>query len=348
MRRTLVLLALLAAAASLGAEQTAANPHRSIPEVPPDARARTVSDVIDKAMAWLAVHPADIRDGDVIGVTEEIMFFYALSTIATHSAANRNFRREIAARHTALAAFHRDSLRSGSPLQGNWVALTYPPLAHIVARMGLENTPYRAVIDQRLASRADSVAPRQAMQLWIAVYLERLGYTPDTPVPTLLAGSALQQDPQTHTLLGHFAAVPGSADTRQATIQLVYNITHEIIALTDFGALRPPAVMVAQAGHYARLLNAAIAWATRESAIDVLAELIFCAHLLELHDLAAAPGGLELIMNSQQDDGSFGITNPDRANGRRHGVLTCLLALSTLESGALGLPVGNRNDRKPG
>lgn len=343
MKRTLVLLALLAAAASPGAEQPPANPHRSNPE----AQVRTVGDVIDKAMAWLAAHPADIPDGDVIGATEEIMFFYALSTIATHSAASRDYRREIAARHTALAAFHEDELRMGALLQGNWVALTYPPLAHIAARMGLENTPYREVIDQRLDARARSVPPRHAMQLWIAVYMERLGYRPDIALPTLLAGSALQQDPQTHALLGHFAAVPVSADSRQATIQLVYDITHEIIALTDFGALRPPAVMIAQADHYARLLNAAIAWATRASAIDVLAELIFCTHLLGLHELAAVPAGLELIMNSQQDDGSFGVTNPERANGRRHGVLTCLLALETVGSGAPGLPASNAITQRP-
>jgi len=79
---------------------------------------------------------------------------------------------------------------------------------------------------------------------------------------------------------------------------------------------------------------AAIAWARRESAIDVLAERICCAHLLELHDLAAVPAGVQLIIDSQQEDGSFGVTNPERADGRRHGVLTCLLALKTLDSSA--------------
>jgi hypothetical protein len=334
MKPTLALLALLAAATRPGAEPTAAPLPRGTPEASSVAQTPAVGEVIDKAMAWLAAHPADIRDGDVIGVTEEILFFYALDASAAGPVASQNYRRQITQRHTALVSLHRDSARMGSPLQGNWVALTYPPLAHIIARMGLENTPHRAVIDHWLASRTRSVAPRHAMRLWIAVYLERLGYRPEVPLPSLLADSALQQDPQARALLARFAAVPLSAAGREATIQLVYNITHEIIALTDFGALRPPAVMVAQAGHYARLLDAAIAWATRESAIDVLAELIFSAHLLELHHLAAVPAGLKLIINSQQADGSFGVTNPERADGRRHGVLTCLLALKTLDSRA--------------
>ena len=334
MRPTLVLLTALAAIATPRAEPTAADPLDGTPEASAVPRTQAVGEVIDKAMMWLVAHPADIREGDVVGATEEILFFYALDASAADAAASQTYRREITERHRALVSLHRDAPRMASLLQGNWVALTYPPLAHVTARLGLDNAPYRAVIDDLLASRDRSVAPRHAMRLWIAVYLERLGYRPEIPLPSLLAGSALQQDPQARALLAHFAAVPLSAAGREATIQLVYNITHEIIALTDFGALSPPAVMVARAGHYARLLDAAIAWARRESAIDVLAELIFCAHLLELHDLAAVPAGVQLIIDSQQEDGSFGITNPERADGRRHGVLTCLLALKTLDSSA--------------
>ena len=341
MRPSFVLLTALATVASPGAEPTAADLPHGRPEASSVAQTRAVGEVIDKAMAWLAAHPADIREGDIIGATEEILFLYALDMTATDAAASQNYRREITERHRALVTLHRDEPRMASLLRGNWVALTYPPLAHVTARLGLDNAPYRAVIDDQLASRAHSVAPRQAMRLWIAVYLERLGYRPEITVPSLLAGSALQQDPKARALLVHFAAVPLSAAGREATIQLVYNITHEIIALTDFGALSPPAVMVDQAGHYASLLEAAIAWARRESAIDVLAELIFCTHLLKLRDLAAVPAGVQLIIDSQQDDGSFGITNPERANGRRHGVLTCLLALTTLPSGA-PLPAGQR------
>ena len=39
---------------------------------------------------------------------------------------------------------------------------------------------------------------------------------------------------------------------------------------------------------------------------------------------------LTKLENHQQTDGSFGVTNPDRQEGRRHGVLTCLLALQSV------------------
>ena len=80
-------------------------------------------------------------------------------------------------------------------------------------------------------------------------------------------------------------------------------------------------------------MDAALDWATRESALDILAELVFCAHLLDLDELPALPAAVALIISKQQADGSFGITNPDRPNGMRHGVLTSLLALKTLGAG---------------
>jgi hypothetical protein len=329
MRRTLAALTLIFGATAV----TAVEPtgvQRIKTELPSNSRTQAVDDAIARAMEWLGAHPASIADDELMEVVEEIMFYYALNTIAEGDSMHEAYRGEIARRHEAIVSFDDDNPERQVHLQQDWASLTYPPLAYIVARMGLDTDSYRVIIDDLVSHQRHLHQPMNAMQLWIAVYLERLGYTPVPSASFLLNNSSLQQDPQTHSLLDYFNDEPASSENPQATIQLVYSITHEIIALTDFGAARLPPVMAAQLDHYALLIDKAIAWAMRQSAIDVLAELIFCAHLLDLGKLPSVPAALDLIIKSQQADGSFGITNPNRPNGRRHGVLTCLLALTTM------------------
>ena len=330
MRSALTLLTLLLGSTTAAAvEQTGGR----VPEagISTAARAPTVDQVCNKAMHWLDGHPASVRDNELMEVVEEVMFYYALYSTPGYEAERPHFLREMAGRNRALEAY----LAQGGDrqLQGNEAALTYPPLVHILSEVGLDTAAYRELIDGLIARKQHLAPPRNAMRLWIVIYLARMDRVPDASVQYLLNQSALQQDPQTHVLLDYFTDHAAASGDPGASIQLVYNMTHEIIALTDFGALPPPPVMTAQRTHYARLVDAAIGWATRESALDVLAELVFCAHLLDLGELPAQPAALALIISKQQADGSFGITNPDRPNGVRHGVLTALLALKTLGAG---------------
>lgn len=332
MRLTLTLLTLFLWGTSVTAVEKAGGGTRDIgaSAVTPAA---TVEQVIDRATHWLNGHPASVRDNELMEVVEEIMFFYALRSTPGYETEHPYFLREIASRDQAIKAYLAETGDLQLHLKGDWAVLTYPPLTHILSRMDLETDAYRVLIDELISRKRHLTPPRPAMRLWIAVYLARLGLVPDSSVQYLLNESPLQQDPETHVLLDYFSDPATASRDRQAAIQLVYNITHEIIALSDFGALPPPPVMLAQRTHYASLIDAAINWATRESALDVLAELVFCAHLLDLNDLPALPAAVALIVSRQQADGSFGITNPDRPNGVRHGVLTALLALKTLNAG---------------
>jgi hypothetical protein len=293
-------------------------------------QSHTVNQAIDKAVHWLDGHPASVWNNELMEVVEEIMFFYALHSTPGYEAERPYFLREMDSRNKAIKAYLAKTAYMQRHLQGDWAALTYPPLAHILSEVGLETDMYRVIIDDLVSRERHLAPPRNAMRLWITIYLVRLGLVPDSSMQDLLNNSSLQQDPETHILLDYFTDQVAASQDVHATIQLVYNMTHEIIALTDFGALPVPPVMMAQRTHYAQLIDAAIGWATRESALDVLAELVFCAHLLDLGDLPAQPAALALIISKQQADGSFGVTNPNRPNGVRHGVLTSLLALKTL------------------
>jgi hypothetical protein len=332
MRSTLTLLAFFLGGDTVAAVEKAggATPDIGITAVIP---APTVNQVIDRAMHWLEEHPASVGDNELMEVVEEIMFFYALYSTPGYETEHPYFLREIASRDRAIKAYLAETGDMQLHLNSDWAVLTYPPLMHILSSVGLEVGAYRAVMDELISRKRHLAPPRNTMRLWIAIYLARLGLVPDSSVQYLLNKSSLQQDSETHVLLDYFTDLATASRDRQASIQLVYNITHEIIALCDFGALPSPAIMLAQRTHYARLIDAAINWATRESALDVLAELVFCAHLLGLNDLPAIRAAVALIVRTQQANGSFGITNPDRPNGVRHGVLTALLALRTLNRG---------------
>lgn len=335
MTRTLALLTIIMGTTTISAVEPTGM-QRINAQTSHDSRTKAAGAAIDKATAWLDAHPASVADDELMEVVEEIMFYYALNATGKYNDMHETCRREISSRHRAIVSFNDENRDRQLHLQGDWAALTYPPLAYITASMGLDTGSYRVIIDELIANRRHLDKSRNAMQLWIAEYLERLGYRPVPSTDYLLNNSSLQQDPETHALLDYFRDAGASGKNPQATIQTIYNITHEIIALTDFGALHPPPVMLAQKEHYARLIDAAIGWAMRESAIDVLAELVFCAYLLDLGNLPSLPDALDLIIDTQQADGSFGITNPDRPNGKRHGVLTCLLALKTMGTSAPG------------
>jgi hypothetical protein len=335
MKSTLTLLALLLGSTTVAAVEPAGGRTPNAGSTPA-VQAQALQRVSARAMHWLQAHPAHVRDGELMEVVEEIMFFYALHSTPGYEEERAYYLREVADRYRAIGAYLAETGDTQQHLQGDWAALTYPPLVHILSRMGLDTAAYRTIIDELILQKRHLAPSRDAMRLWIAIYLARLGRVPDSTVQYLLNASPLQQDPQTHVLLDHFAEHAAASRDTPASVQLVYNITHEIIALTDFGALPPPPVMTAQRTHYARLVNAAMDWATRESALDILAELIFCAHLLDLGELPALPAAVALIVSRQQADGSFGITNPDRPNGVRHGVLTSLLALKTLDAGMRG------------
>lgn len=330
MMRSVAVLTLLGAFATAAA--TPANPDQAhVNERVSHAVApRSIDETIGKATRWLQANPADVRKHEIMEVAEEIIFFYSLWALASAPAEREIYRDQIATRHAAISAFNDELQEGGFHLLGTWGPLTYPPLTHIIARMDMDARSFRAIIDDMVAAHPYLYPTRDAMALWIAVYMERLGYTPTTPVSILVERSTLRQDTQARFLLDRLALDQDPSPERQKTIQLIYDITHEVFALTDFGALPAPAAMVARRDEHALLFDHAIRWAMHASAIDILAELLVSAHLLGLHNLASAPEAVSMIVRSQQVDGSFGVTNPDRPNGRRHGVLTCLLALKTV------------------
>ena len=107
-----------------------------------------------------------------------------------------------------------------------------------------------------------------------------------------------------------------------------YYMTHEIFALTDWGQLPSPPIVENNRIYFSKLFDKIIQWAITIHHIDILAELIMCVKMLDLKDVPSLNQGIEFILSYQEDNGTFGITNPSLPNIYRHGILVSMMALS--------------------
>jgi hypothetical protein len=169
MRSANALLILLTLCGSACAADPA--PHQSV-------QPQSIASAVAKASAWLEAHPAGAQQYEVVGVEEEMMLYYVLEMLAPDGPKSADYRREIASRHQALVWLNREALSMSHDarpyLQGIWGQLTYPPAAHIVAKLGMDAFTYLAIVDDVIASHPYLYPPREAMQVWIWVYLDRL------------------------------------------------------------------------------------------------------------------------------------------------------------------------------
>jgi len=142
--------------------------------------------------------------------------------------------------------------------------------------------------------------------------------------------SVLQQELD-QRLLFQLVSSPVNPEYVNPMTLTVYYLTHEIFSLTDFGELPPPSVIANNQAFFSQLFDKTIQWSMAIKHIDLLAELIMCVKMLDLKDVPSFQEGIEFVLSSQEDNGTFGITNPTLPNIYRHGILVSMMALSMVE-----------------
>jgi hypothetical protein len=307
---------------------------------PPAAAVELDNERIDRAIArgqaWIEANPANFAETGLLEVVEELIAFYLLNNHSDDAGDQAAYREQVRMRQRAIVPYNGDNAKTLSYRYDPFAALNYLIAAQIVQSFGLDISSYRAIIDDMARHQAQLVPPSVSMQLWSSLYLERLGYSADLSVADLTRQTALATEPQTRALSRMLTDV--EATGAGELLPALYIMTHEVFALTDFGALPPPALIAASRTDYQRLFEQAVTWATDAASIDILAELLVCVQLLGLDEVPALPRAIELILSYQLADGSFGAVKPDRPNPYRHGVLTAVsaLALSRGQGGTEG------------
>jgi hypothetical protein len=162
-------------------------------------------------------------------------------------------------------------------------------------------------------------------RLTIALFLERLDEEPVLSLPAALSASRIERIAR-----GNPPALP-PADTgpqqQPATALELYALVHEIAALTDFGNEPPPPWLANRLAALNEYLVHAVAWAGAAGNIDLLSELLLTALFLDAPLQEILPDSVQLLLSSQQPDGSWGSAPTVRANKYRHTVFTATTAL---------------------
>ena len=166
-----------------------------------------------------------------------------------------------------------------------------------------------------------------AIILWNTVYLGRLGYNPLPDLERLIVQSNLQQEAY-QKLVYKYVCNPVNPIYMDTTILTTYHMTHEIFALSNFGEFPPHPIITKNKAFFLEFFDKSIQWAMTINHIDLLGELIMCVKMLDLKDVPSLQRGIEYILSNQEDNGTFGITNPTLPNVYRHGILVAMMTLS--------------------
>lgn len=280
-----------------------------------------IEKTIDAALVWIYGHPVHFAlDLAFVEISEEIIAFYILSNNSKSPSQKDNYIREIQKRYDLIAS--KKDLKLNSREYTMLLAIAF-----IKEKLGLETLDFRKIIEEQLLSDPLLYPPHITTSIWNTVYLERLGYNPPKALGDLMPLSTLSKEVRQKLLLQHVKAQfdPMYIDPISITI---YDMTHEIFSLTDFGELPPPLIIIENQAFFPELFEEVIKWSMTAKHIDVLAEAIMCVKMLDLKNVTSLEHGVEFIISSQEKDGSFGVTNPGRPNVYRHGILVSLMALS--------------------
>ncbi|MEW5802006.1 MAG: hypothetical protein AB1847_07865 [bacterium] len=275
---------------------------------------------VQKALSWVLKHPASFNDGALIEISEEILAFHILYRYTQDGSEKDNYLKEIKKRLDLIASNHNLKVQ---PTEYTMVLA----ITEIAEKLGLQTPELKKIIEGQIISDPLLYPSHITSCIWNTVYLKRLGYNPPKTLEELMTKSTLSQEVSQGLVLQYTSAQfnPMYVDPVATT---VYDLTHEIFALTDFGELPPPTVIAENLAFFNELFDQGIEWAITATHEDVLAEMIMCVKLLNLRDISSLEQGIDYIISRQEKDGSFGVTNPGRSNVYRHGILVSIMALT--------------------
>ncbi len=276
---------------------------------------------IEKALSWVQQYPASFDDGRFVEISEEIITFYLQKKYTDDQREKEHYLEEIKRRIETIAANKEFSVQ---PLEYTM----YLCIAAISEKCGLNSSmDFKKTIENQIIPNPQLYPPHITTCIWNTVYLERLGFKPPKTLEEFLPLSTLATESNQKLLYEYTQAKFDQMYVDPMSIT-IYDITHEIFSLTDFGEIPPPPIFSENQVFFSELFDRSIKWAIVAEHVDVLAEIIMCVKLLHLEDVPSMDRGINYILSRQEEDGSFGVTNPGRKNIRRHGVLVSIMALA--------------------
>lgn len=277
---------------------------------------------ISKSCLWLDKHPASFSEGGALPILEEIIAFYVLMHNTEDMPQKNNYFHQIQKRINLLAS------NKDYPVKQKEYTV-FLTVATIAEKLGIHTVDFKKIIEEQLIPSPLLYTESITSTVWITVYLARLGYTPALDLDSLLPHTNLHEELNRKLLFKHVNSEVNPMYINPM-IMTAYFMAHEIFALTDWGELPSPPIVENNRTYFSKLFDKTIQWAITINQIDILGELIICVKMLDLKDVPSLEQGIEFILSHQEDNGTFGITNPSLPNIYRHGILVSMMALSML------------------
>jgi len=278
-----------------------------------------------RGFGWLERHPASVSDGGLPDLLDEGIGYYLR---ANQSAAGSE-----RARYETQLRKHMTRLGNLPDFQV-WVyqgrkKLTdyyYLVLAAHLMRMAGEPSELQGEIaaqSRQVLRVVQHCDPTK--RLAIALFLHHQGEDTGIPVQAVFAVSRIERIGKG----GPPPLPPPTAPVQErtsASLEL-YALVHEIVAITDFGRLPPSPWLKERRDALSRFLGQAVTWAATSGNVDLAAELLMSARLLQEPLSGPYRDAVLAITAGQLEDGSWGDATPQRVNMQRHAVLTATTAL---------------------
>ena len=288
----------------------------------PESEKDAYQQAIHKAYLWIDMHPTSLEIDGPVPILEEIMAFYVLWKNTEDDSLKKTYVDEFRERVELLASVKDYRI-------GPKEFTSFLTIALFAERLQIDTLDFRRMIEEQIIPSPALFSQNITSVIWNTVYLGRLGYDPPPDLKSLIAQSNLQQEAY-HRLLYQAICSPLDPSNMDKMTLTTYHMTHEIFSLTNFGEYPSPPVIENNKAFFLDFFEKAIQWAMDINHVDLLGEMIMCVKMLDLKDVPSLKKGIEYILSSQEDNGTFGITNPSLPNAYRHGILVSMMTLSML------------------
>lgn len=290
-----------------------------------------------KALAWVMRHPASPDDGGLLSQVEELIAFYSMCNSVGPAGSKGWLEVQLLNRIQAINTKCALDYSSGAHLRNPLDPATYLIAARVSERYGVPAWGPRRIIESWFNSAGSLARLTDRYAVWSMCYLARLGF---------LSFSTVIQWLSERRVFVAKASVPSSSCRSSCGLpngehyqmrSALYDRTHEILALRDFGWESESFLLPEDLPAYRKDVALGLEWARTANELDVMSELLVCARILDLDAPSLVRGAVAHLLSSQLENGSWSFPIEGRTDPQRHVVLTSVAALAAQTPGVATL-----------
>jgi hypothetical protein len=252
---------------------------------------------MERAARYLAtfrIDPLALRAKGIKGQKKLVELLDAYVALHRYATGERRAALEKRFREVAAVAYRTEyhNMLTVGDVQFQQDATSYLRAAYLMDQMKLDVRGYRQEIDKAKA-RIDGHLPRRGphQRMAFSFYYRHFG----------LARPPLLDQPLTASVIARRLA------PERMGLTDAYDLTHEIFVPFDYGGdLRARPFSAEERAYLRPTLTALAARYAQPRSVDILGEILACIRYLGFHDLPAYRAGLEVLLRSQRENGSFG------------------------------------------